>query len=112
MGVVNGTCTALMYLYIPNQRPFKALYNDCLKLTHLNNRRRSQSCEATASSSGEVGVMCFAQGHLNVQLGGAGDQTSSLQVARQPSLPPEPQTPLLWCGTCVYMCVVSGACVL
>ena len=34
--------------------------------------------------------MRLVQGHLDTQLGGAGDQTSNLQVTIQPALPPEP----------------------
>ena len=36
-----------------------------------------------------VTVRCLAQGHLDTQLGGAGDRTSNLPVNSQPTLPPE-----------------------
>ena len=49
-------------------------------LTHL---RQSEPCKATASSSGAVRVKCLAEGHINTQLGGARDRTSSLSVTRQ-----------------------------
>ena len=35
----------------------------------------------------------LAQGHLDTQLGGAGDRTSDLPVTRQPALPPELLSP-------------------
>ena len=50
--------------------------------------------KATASSSGEVGVRRLSQGDLAIQLGGAGDITSSLAVISQPALPPELLPPL------------------
>ena len=34
-----------------------------------------------------VRVRCLAQGHLDTQLGGAGDRTNNLQVTSQPALP-------------------------
>ena len=39
----------------------------------FTHRRRCQPRRATASSSGAVRVRCLAQGHLNTQLGGAGE---------------------------------------
>ena len=39
---------------------------------------------------GAVRVMWLAQGHLDTQLGGVGDQTSKLPVASNPTLPPQP----------------------
>ena len=49
----------------------------------FTHRRRCQPCK--------VGVgVSLVQGHLNTQLGGAGDQTGNLPVARQPFLVPEP----------------------
>ena len=56
-----------------------------LSLTH---RRWSQPRRATASSSAAVRGRRLAQGHLNTQLGGAGDRTSDLPVTSQPALPP------------------------
>ena len=43
-----------------------------------------------------VGVRCLAQGHLDTQLGGAGDRTSDLPLTSLSALPPEPHrhTPL------------------
>ena len=38
---------------------------------------------------GAVRVRRLAQGHLDPQLGGAGDLTSNLPVTSQPTLPPE-----------------------
>ena len=62
------------------------IQSDLHRLMHtLTHRRQSQPCKATASSSGAVRVKCLAQGHINIQLGGAGDQTSNLSVA-DPSL--------------------------
>ena len=55
-----------------NHWPPKVLYN-IASHSPLTHRRRSQPCKATASSSGAVRVRCLAQGHLNTQLGGAGD---------------------------------------
>ena len=43
----------------------------------FTHRRRSQPRKRAASSLGAVRIMCLAQGHLNTQLGGAGDRTSS-----------------------------------
>ena len=43
-----------------------------------------------------VGVRGFAQGHLDTQLGGAGDRTSDLPVTSQPALPPEPHGAHNW----------------
>ena len=56
----------------------------------FTHRRLSQPRAATASSSGAVRVRCLAQGHLDSQLGAAGDRTNNLPVTGQPTLPPEP----------------------
>ena len=61
----------------------------------VTHRRRSPTCRATASTSGAVRVRHFAQGHLNIQLGGAGDRTSNLPATSQPALPPQ-LSQLLW----------------
>ena len=53
----------------------------------FTHRWRSQPCNATASSPGAVRVRCFAQGHLNTRLGGAGDRPSNLPVTSHPALP-------------------------
>ena len=65
----------------------------CTILPHIHpfmhtftHRRRCQPCKATASSSGAVRVRCLAQGHLDNQLGGAGDRTSNLPVTSQTAL--------------------------
>ena len=47
-------------------------------------------------------AMQGAQGHFDMQLGGAGIQTGDLPITRQPALPTEPQPPcimniLTWC---------------
>ena len=55
----------------------------------FTHRRWSQPRRATASLSGAVRMRCLAQGHLDTQLGGAGDPTSNLPVNSQPTLPPE-----------------------
>ena len=50
------------------------IQSDLYRLIHtLTHQRQSQPCKATASSSGAVRVKCLAQGHINTQLGGAGD---------------------------------------
>jgi hypothetical protein len=82
-----GKWTAFIQRF-SNQCP--ALYY--LTFTHScthSHRRRCQPCEATASLSRAVRVRCLAQGHLDTQLGGAGDQTSNLLVTSQPALPPD-----------------------
>ena len=66
-----------------NHWPPKALYNIASHWTFTHtftHQRRSRPCKATASSSGAIRVSCFAQGHLNTQLRGAGHLTSNLQV--------------------------------
>ena len=66
----------------------------CLTFTHScthSHRRRSQTFKVTACWSGAVRVMCLAQGHLDTQLGGAGEWTRHLPVTSQPALPPELQ---------------------
>ena len=50
---------------------------------HNAHRRLSQPSKGTASSSGAVWVKCLTQGHINTQVGGAGDQNSNLSVTRQ-----------------------------
>ena len=57
----------------------------------LGNGSQVNPRKATASSPGAVRVRRLAQGHLNTQLGGAGDRTSDLLVTSQRALPPEPQ---------------------
>jgi hypothetical protein len=69
------------FTILPNIHPFTHTF------TH---RRRSLPRRATASSSGAVRVRRLAQGHLDTQLGGAGDRTSNLPVTGQPAVPPEP----------------------
>jgi hypothetical protein len=60
------------------------IQSDLHRLIHtLTHRRQSRPRKATASSSGAVRVKCLAQGHVNTQLGGAGDRTSNLSVTRQ-----------------------------
>ena len=44
----------------------------------------------------------LAQGHLDTQIGGAGDQTSNLPVTSQPALPPELLSPTT---TMLYTCL-------
>ena len=56
-------------------------------LHRLIHKPTLESTMATASSSGAVRVKGPAQGHINTQLGGAGDRTSNLSVTT--SLPPE-----------------------
>ena len=91
--VVNGKWTAFTIhihsLRFSNQWPLKGLYNT---RTHsptaggVNHARRQPARQEW------LGVRCQgAQGHLDSQLGGAGDRTSNLPVTSQPSLPPEPQ---------------------
>ena len=62
----------------------------CLTITHsFTHSQQCQPCKAPASSSGAVRVRYLAHGHLDTQLGGAGDQTSNLAVTSQPAVPPE-----------------------
>ena len=59
------------------------------KMWRLRKRKQNlwcQPCKVTASSSGAVRVRRLAQGHLDSQLGGAGDQTSNLPVTSQPKM--------------------------
>ena len=66
------------FTIVPSIHPFM------LTFTH---RRWCQQCRAAASSSGAVTVMCLAQGHLDTQLGGAGDRTNNLLVTSQKVAP-------------------------
>jgi len=58
-------------------------------LLHIHpfiHRPRCQPCKVTTNTSGAVrviGYRCLAHGHLDTGLGGAGDRTSNLPVARQ-----------------------------
>ena len=70
------TQSALMF-ELPNIHPFMHTF------TH---RWRCQARRVTASSSGAVRGSCLAQGHVNTQLGGAGDQTRNPLVTSQPAL--------------------------
>ena len=74
----NGKCTSL------TNHPF---------VHTLTHRRRSQPCQATASSSGAATLRCLAQGHLDTQRGRAENRTSNLPVTSQPALPPKPPPP-------------------
>ena len=66
------------------------LLPDILPFMHIFTQQvRCQTCKVTASSLEEVSVRRLAQGHLNTQLGGAGDRTSNLPVTSQPSLTPK-----------------------
>ena len=56
----------------------------------FTHRQRCQGEGATASSSGAVRVRCLAHGHLDTQLGGAGNLTGNLPVTSQLTLPPKP----------------------
>ena len=57
------------------------IQSDLHRLTHtLTHRRQGRPCKAIASSSGAVRVKCLAQGHIDTQLGGAGDGTSNLRL--------------------------------
>jgi hypothetical protein len=69
------------FTILPNIHPFMHTFIQ---------RRRCQPRRATASLSGAVRVRRLAQGHLDTQLGGAGDRASSLQVSGPPALPPAP----------------------
>ena len=40
-------------------------------------------------------MRCVAQGHIDTQLGGAGDQRSNLSITGHPALPPKLLPPLL-----------------
>ena len=75
-------------------------------LTHR--RRRRQPRRATASPSGAVRVRRLALGHLDTQLGGAGDQTSNLAATNQPALHPELHAPHIYIYTYIPMCIYMG----
>ena len=72
----------------------------CLNVTHscthsCTYSRRSQPRKAPASSSGKVRVRsCLAQGHVETQLGGAGDRTSNLvrSAVRRPGHTADPRS--------------------
>ena len=49
----------------------------------------SQRQPARQEQLGAVRVKCFAQGHINTQLGGAGDRTSNLSGYKITARPPE-----------------------
>ena len=89
-------------LRFSNQWSLKALYNIAITFirscTHSHTDGGVSHAKATASSSGEVRARCIAQGHLDTQLGGAGDLTNYLPVTSQPALPPEPheRSPILY----------------
>ena len=76
------------FTILPNNHPFM------LTFTH----RRRCPCNAKTSSSGAVRVRDLAPGHLDIQLGGAGDGTSNLPVTSRPALPPVPNAdmPICW----------------
>ena len=62
----------------------------CLTFTHSYT-----AVSATHGCREESRVGCLAQGHLETQLGGAGDRTNNLLVASHPALPPEPHAALV-----------------
>ena len=87
----DGKRAAFIQRFFSNQWPFKALYNIASHIhpfmhTFTHRRRGRQPCK----TSGALRVRCLAQGHVDIQLGGAGDRTSNLPVTSQPALPPEP----------------------
>ena len=61
---------------------YKATYDGLYTRPHTDGRDNHANCPSGA-------VRCLAQGHLDTELGGAGDRTSNLLVARPPALPPE-----------------------
>lgn len=45
-------------------------------------------------NGGQFRVQYLAQGHLDTQTGGAGDQTTNLLISGRTAVPPEPRLPL------------------
>ena len=68
----------------------KLLYSTCeiQPFTHTHTHTFIHWWQRYYSSGG---VQFLAQGHFDMQLGGAGIQTSNLQITRRPALLPEPQ---------------------
>ena len=83
MGCIYTALFSKCFTILPKIHPFMHTF------TH---RRRSQPRKETASSSGAVRARRLAQGHLDTQLGGAGDRTSDLRVTNQSALRPGPHT--------------------
>ena len=77
--------------------------SSCINSSEVLLQWQRQPRKVTAGSSG--GVRCLAQGHLNAQLGGAGDRTSNLAFTRQNALPPE-LLPSMICNFLVRLAVV------
>ena len=76
------------YTILPNIHPFLHTFTH---RRHVNARQQPARREQLG-----LGV---AQGHLNTELGGAGDRTSNLPVISPPTLPPEPHAAPVICST-------------
>ena len=87
---VNGLHLYSAFLTIGHSKRFTILPHIHHSRTHsrtdggVNHARRQPARRELT-----VRVRCLAQGHLDTQLGGAGDRTNNLQVTSQPALPPE-----------------------
>ena len=73
------TTSALQLL--PNIHPFMHTVTHRLRCQHSHDNQLVG------------GVRCLTQGHLDTQLGGAGDRTCDLPVASRATLPPQPMLP-------------------
>ena len=96
-------CILYSAFFIPSGHPkrFTILPHIHPFIHTFTHRRRRQPCKATVSSSGAVRVRRLAHGHLDIQLGGAGDRTGNLAVTSQHALPLEllPLLIVLFCKT-------------
>ena len=81
--VIHGT-TTVTFQGIQQTLLYKATY----KLFHI---LTLMACKVPAAHQELFGVQYLAQGCFNMQLGGAGIQTSNLPITRQFALPPELQ---------------------
>ena len=110
LGSVNGYWTAFTPRF-SNQLPLKAhspIHAHIHAHIHSHNHTPTATVESTPQCDSPVRVRRLAQGHLDTQLGGAGNWTSNLQVTSRPAVPPEPdatQYPRLGAsGCCVTVC--------
>ena len=88
----------MVRIYISGPHLYSAFiesaFQCCLTFTHsCTHRQLSQPRRATVGSSGAIRVRSPAQGHHDIQLGGAEGRTSNLAVTSQPALPPELMPP-------------------
>ena len=83
-----------IYLCFSDQWPLKALYIFIFNIHPSQTDGGVNHSRLEPARLEQLGFGCLTQGHLDCQLGGAGDRTSNLLVASQPALPPEPHAPL------------------